>query len=194
MNGFDFKRLQRILLGVGVLAVAGLWIGEEMGLILVAPPPAPHVVEQRQAEAPAGLVLQGVIAGNDSAPGVAILAEAGKRPVLVPEGASFNEDLQVDRVLADRVILRQRGIATPIVLHLAPMSGGEAIPPAMSTSRNELPIGRDEIPPAPADRAPGTPIEALPANRVPAPSDASGPPPGPGLTGPALPGPSAAMH
>jgi hypothetical protein len=193
MNGFDFKRLQKILLSIGVLAVAGLWIGEEMGLILVATPPPHHVVEQ-QAEAPPGLVLQGVIAGNDSAPGVAILAETGKRPVLVPEGASFNEDLQVDRVLADRVILRQRGTATPIVLHLAPMAGGEAIAPAMSNSRNELSIGRDEIPPAPADRAPSVPIEALPANRVPAPSDASGPPPGTGLTGPALPGPTETAH
>jgi hypothetical protein len=194
MNGFDFKRLQKILLSIGVLTVAGLWIGEEMGLILVATPPVHHAVEQPHLEAPAGLVLQGVIAGNDSAPGVAILAETGKRPVLVPEGASFNDDLQVDRVLADRVILRQRGTATPIVLHLAPMAGGEAIPPAMSNSRNELSIGRDEIPPAPADRAPSVPIEALPANRVPAPSDASGPPPGTGLTGPALPGPTEAAR
>lgn len=194
MNGFDFKRLQKILLGIGVLAVSGLWIGEEMGLILVASPPAPRAVETWQAEAPAGLVLQGVIAGNDSAPGVAILAETGKRPVLVPEGASFNEDIRVDRVLADRVILRQRGVAAPVVLHLAPMSGGEAIAPAMSNSRNELSIGRDEIPPAPADRAPAVQIEALPANRAPAPSDASGPPPGPGLTGPALPGASPAAQ
>ena len=195
MNGFDFKRLQKILLTVGVLAVAGLWIGEETGLILVASPPTPHVVEPRHAEAPPGLALQGVIAGNDSAPGVAILAETGKRPVLVPEGASFNEDIQVDRVLADRVILRQRGVATPIVLHLTPLSGGEAIAPAMSSSRNELSGERDEIPPAPANRAPpSTQIEALPANRVPAPSDASGPPPGSGLTGPALPGASAAAQ
>lgn len=190
MNGFDFKRLQKILLSIGVLVVAGLWIGEETGWILVASPRPPGVVEASRVDAPAGLELQGVIAGNDSAPGVAILAEAGKRPVLVPEGASFNEDLQVDRVMADRVILRQRGAAAPIVLHLTPMAGGEAMAPAMNNTRNALPIEHDEIPPAPADRAPGAQREALPANRVPAPSDASGPPPGPGLIGPALPGPT----
>lgn len=180
MNGFDFKRLQKILLSLGVLVVSVLWIGEEMGLLLVVNPSTPQFIERPQADPPLGLVLQGVIIGNDSAPGVAILAETGKRPVLVPEGASFSEDILVDRVLADRVILLQRSTSTPIVLPLAPMAGGDAPTPPMTTSRNALSAQRDEPP--------------LPLNRIPPPADASGPSPGPGLSGPALPGPVAATR
>ena len=41
---------------------------------------------------------------------------------------------------------------------------------------------------------PSAPDPSVAQPPVPAAIDASGPPPGPGLTGPALPGPSAAMH
>ena len=79
-------------------------------------PPAPAA----PAPAPA---LQGVIAGSGSAPPVALLAEAGKRPVLVPEGASFGEDIRVERVMPDHVVLRRKGDSLPIALPLTTLPG-----------------------------------------------------------------------
>lgn len=192
MNGFDFNRVPRILLTLGVITVAGLWIAEEAGLLEIAPPAGAHPADLPLAiPLPTRIVLQGVIAGDRSTPGVAILAEAGRRPVLVPEGAAFNDDLRVERVLPDRVVLRQRSSGAPIVLPLSLMPGDVPVGPGMETGRGADPQWRDEIPPPPAERAPSATVEALPAERMPPPVDASGPPPGSGLTGPALPGPSA---
>ncbi len=192
MNGFDFSRLPRILLTVGVIAVAGLWIAEEAGLLEVAPP-----LDARSADLPLAtplpvrVVLQGVIAGDRNTPGVAILAEVGRRPVLVPEGAAFSEDLRVERVMPDRVVLRQRSSGAPIVLPLSLMPGDIPVSPGMEAGRASDPQWRDEIPPPPLERASSAPVEPLPTDRVPPAVDASGPPPGSGLTGPALPGPAA---
>lgn len=191
MNGFDFRRLPRILLTLGVIAVAGLWIAEEAGLLEIAPPAGAHSADLPLATPlPTRIVLQGVIAGDRNTPGVAILAEAGRRPVLVPEGAAFNDDLRVERVMPDRVVLSQRSSGAPIVLPLSLMPADVSANPGMEPGRSSDSLWRDEMPPPPVGRAPSTAVEALPAERMPPPVDASGPPPGSGLTGPALPGPS----
>lgn len=193
MNGFNFSRLPRILLTLGVMTVAGLWIAEEVGLLEVAEP-----ADARSADLPLAtplpvrVVLQGVIAGDRNTPGVAILAEAGRRPVLVPEGAAFSEDLRVERVMPDRVVLRQRSSGAPIVLPLSLMPGDVPISPGMEMGRATDPQWRDEIPPPPPlERTPSAAFEPLPTDRVAPAVDASGPPPGSALTGPALPGPAA---
>lgn len=131
------------------------------------------------------LTLQGVIAGSGSAPPVALLAEAGKRPVLVAEGSSFGEDIRVERVLPDRAVLRWRGSNAPIVVRLSPAGGSDG--PATNQASSSAP---DNLPQPPADAVAPRRDDALPAERVPAPSDASGLPPGPSLTGPALSGPA----
>lgn len=144
------------------------------------PPPRP-AAQSMPAAAPAGNpvaaavpapvpTLQGVIVGARSAP-VAVLAETGKAPQLVPEGGFYSSELRVEQVLSDRAVLRRQSDngAITLVLGAAPAALGEALaaPPAFATPVDELPLQ----PP------------------VPAAMDASGPPPGPGLTGPALPGP-----
>lgn len=144
MAGFDMVRLQRVLLGVGALVVIGLWTAEEFGILHVAPQPGSGSLQMLPP--PPGLVLQATIPASGAAPGMAILADGQHPPVLVPEGASFNEQLRVDRVLNDRVVLRHRGLDAPMVL----IAGGA---PSVA------------IPPAPA-RAPQP---AEPAVRVPAP-------------------------
>ena len=111
--------------------------------------------------------------------------------MLVPEGAAFNDDLRVERVMPDRVVLRQRSSGAPIVLPLSLMPGDVPVSPGMEPGRGSDPQWRDEIPAPPMERAPSATAEALPAERVPPPVDASGPPPGSGLTAPALPGPGA---
>ena len=139
------------------------------------PPPresmAGPVQPQPPSANPAALVpmLQGVIASAGSAP-VAVLAEAGKAPLLVPEGAFYSTELRVEQVLSDRAVLRRQHDNGAITVMLgavpAPLVEALAAPP------------------------PATPIDALPLQPpVPAAMDASGPSPGPGLTGPALPGP-----
>ena len=42
------------------------------------------------------------------------------------EGAYFNEDIRVERVLPDRVLLRLRGDAVPVVLPLSPQPAATA--------------------------------------------------------------------
>ena len=69
------------------------------------------------------LVLQGVIPGSGSAPGIAILAEVGKRPQLVQEGAPYNDDIRVERVMPDHVVLRRKGDSLPIALPLTVLPG-----------------------------------------------------------------------
>lgn len=115
MAGFNMVRLQRALLGLGALIVVGLWTAEEIGILHVAAP------QQGSASLPVlppppGLVLQATIPASGAAPGMAILADGNHPPVLVPEGAAFNDDLRVDRVLNDRVVLRHRGLDAPMVL------------------------------------------------------------------------------
>ena len=171
MNGLGSPRLLTI-----VIIVAG-------GLIACSPrdEPAPRPAPQAMpapaqattppapaAPAPAP-ALQGVIAGAGSA-AVAVLAEPGKAPLPVPEGSLYSSEFRVERVQPDHVVLRRQSDGTLITLvpGTTPAAPGEApAAPALVTPIGELPLQ----PP------------------VPAAIDASGPPPGPGLTGPALPGP-----
>ncbi|WP_374477893.1 hypothetical protein [Zoogloea sp.] len=137
MNAFDFSRLPRILLTLGVVTVAGLWIAEEAGWLKIATPMDALPTDPRVSEPlPVRVILQGVIAGDQSTPGIAILAEAGKRPLLVPEGAPFNDDLHVERVMPDRVVLRQRSSGAPIVLALSLMP--DDIPVSPGTEKGEV--------------------------------------------------------
>lgn len=128
MQGFDYDRIQRFVVIIGVAAVAALWLAEESGLLMVAPPVQKSML---QAASPDGvpltplsrLVLQGVIPGSGSAPGIAILAEVGKRPQLVQEGAPYNDDIRVERVMPDHVVLRRKGDSLPIALPLTVLPG-----------------------------------------------------------------------
>lgn len=159
-----------------LMAVAGSVTGCSSRDEPVPPPPRESMAGPAPAQptTPTALAapvpaLQGVIAGARSAP-VAVLAEAGKAPLLVPEGGFYNAELRVEQVLSDRAVLRRQSDngAITLMLGAAPAALGEALAtPAPATSVDELPLQ----PP------------------VPAAIDASGPPPGPGLTGPALPGP-----
>ncbi len=165
MTGFDYDRLQRIVVIVGIAVVAALWIAEDAGLILVASPALPAPAEAAPLPyAPGGrpaLVLQGIIAGNDAAPAVALLAESGKRPVLVPEGSSFNDDIRVERVLADRVLLRRRGDSAPVVLTLAPLAAVDGLVPAAPVDGlSPPPSGPDARVPAEAAGRPPLPAPA----------------------------------
>ena len=133
-----------------------------------AQPHQPQPTDSPALDAPVP-ALQGVIVGARSAP-VAVLAEAGKAPLLVPEGALYSTEFRVEQVLSDRAVLRRQSDngAITVMLGAAPAAPGEApAAPVLVTPTDELPLQ----PP------------------VPAAIDASGPPPGPGLTGPALPGP-----
>ena len=112
-----------------------------------------------QAPDDAHLTLQGVIAGSGSAPPVALLAEAGKRPVLVAEGSSFGEDIRVERVLPDRAVLRWRGSNAPIVVrHVA---GGwqrrARHQPDISSAQPPAPTAGGCGSPRPDDALPGRP-------------------------------------
>ena len=194
MKWLDYDHIQHIVVFVGLAAVLGLWAAEDAGLLPVAspyPPPGTASLPQLPGAVPTmpNLTLQGVIAGSGSAPAVAMLAEAGKRPVLVPEGTSFGEDIRVERVLPDRAVLRWRGSNAPIVVRLSPAGGGEL--PVTADNQNDAEGGP---PSPPADAVAPRRDEPLPAQRVPAPSDASGLPPGPSLTGPALTGPAGASQ
>ena len=133
MQGFDYVRIQRFVVIIGVAAVAALWLAEESGLLMVAPPVQKSML---QAASPDGvpltplsrLVLQGVIPGSGSAPGIAILAEVGKRPQLVQEGAPYNDDIRVERVMPDHVVLRRKGDSLPIALPLTVLPGVQKPP------------------------------------------------------------------
>lgn len=128
-------------------------------------PPAP-AAPAAPAPAPA---LQGVVTGAGAA-AVAVLAEPGKAPLLVPEGGLYSSEFRVEQVQPDHVVLRRQSDGTLITL----------VPGATPAAPGE----------APAEPTLVTPIGELPLQPpVPAAMDASGPPPGPGLTGPALPGP-----
>lgn len=138
MQGFDYDRIQRFVVIIGMVAVAALWLAEETGLLMVAPPaPKPTA----QAATPDGLplaplsrlVLQGVIPPSGTAPGIAILAEVGKPPHFVQEGTPYNADIIVERVLPDHVVLRRKGDGLPIALPLTVLPGVEQLdsaPPA----------------------------------------------------------------
>lgn len=189
MKWFNYDRIQRLVVFAGLAVVLGLWAAEDAGLLPVAPRSAPagETAPAARQPAPAGamphLTLQGVIAGSGSVPPLALLAEAGRRPVLVPEGASFGEDFRLERVFPDRAVLRWRGSEAPVVVPLTPAAGSDTL-----AERGQDAAGNP--PPPPADAVAPRRDDALPADRVPAPADASGPPPGSGLTGPALSGPA----
>ena len=79
-KGFDYDRIQRIVVIVGMAVVFGLWLAEEAGLIRTAAPRAstaipPSALPGLQSSAD-GLVVQGVIAGNRRVPGIGVLAPA----------------------------------------------------------------------------------------------------------------------
>lgn len=190
MKGFDYDYLQRIIVVAGLAVVLGLWAAEDAGLLpvtLQTPSSAATVLPSLPGAAPAlpGLVLQGVVPANAHEPAMALLGEAGGRPRLVQEGARFNEDIRLDRVLADRVVLHWRGSNAPVVVHLASI-GSDAPPPRPAPAPRADP---DRLPQPPAGMSAPRRDEALPSSRIPIPSDASGPQPGAGLTGPALSGP-----
>lgn len=131
--------------------------------------PAPPLAGSPTAPAALAPALQGVIVGAGSA-SVAVLAEVGKAALLVPEGGFYSSEYRVEQVLPDRAVLRRQSDNAEITVMLgaAPATVGDApAAPTLATPADELPLQ----PP------------------VPAAMDASGPPPGPGLTGPALPGP-----
>ena len=54
MQGFDYDRIQRFVVIIGVAAVAALWLAEETGLLMVAPPIQKSML---QAAAPDGVPL-----------------------------------------------------------------------------------------------------------------------------------------
>ena len=128
MQGFDYDRIQRFVVIIGVVAVAALWLAEESGLLMVAPPAQKTLLQAAAADGMpltplSRLVLQGVIPGSGSAPGIAILAEVGKQPQLVQEGFPYNEDIRVERVMPDHVVLRRKGDSLPIALPLTTLPG-----------------------------------------------------------------------
>lgn len=170
MNGFGFPCFLPLVAIVAASLIAACSPRDEpaprpAAASLPAPPPA------GSPAAPAAPVpaLQGVIVGTGSAP-VAVLAEAGKAALLVPEGGFYGTELRVEQVFSDRAVLRRQSdnAEVTVMLGAAPATVGDApAPPTLAIPADELPLQ----PP------------------VPAAMDASGPPPGPGLTGPALPGP-----
>lgn len=166
MNAFCFGRTSHILLALGVLTVAGLWIAEEAGWLKVAQQDGRvSAQEQLPVPLPVRVTLQGVIAGDESTPGIAILAEAGKRPLLVPEGASFNDDLQVEKVMPDHAVLRQRSSGVTIELPLSLMPGDVPVSLSMSEGQAVTSQWQDEHPaPTPGQEIPkaiNAPPEAL---------------------------------
>lgn len=149
MGGLDGIGMRNILLRIGVLVVAALWIAEDMGWIRLAgsetsmdadlPAPVPGAM---------GLVAQGVIVGHGKSAGIAMLSDNGGPPEAVSEGQAYHEHLRVERVLADRVILRQRDSNAPIVLAVVPpRTGGDAV---LTPATPVAPIGSTAAPPAEA--------------------------------------------
>ena len=149
MQGFDYDRIQRFVVIIGVVAVAALWLAEESGLLMVAPPAQKSM---QQAAASDGmpltplsrLVLQGVIPGAGTVPGIAILAEVGKQPQLVQEGAPYNDDIHVERVMPDHVVLRRKGDSLPIALPLTTLPG------VIAPDGHKPPARRPEAAPVPS--------------------------------------------
>lgn len=191
MKGFDYDYLQRIIVVAGLAVVLGLWAAEDAGLLpvtLQTPSSAATALPSLPGAAPVlpGLVLQGVVPASGGEPAMALLGEVGGHPRLVQEGARFNEDIRVDRILADRVVLHWRGSNAPVVVRLA-TAGVDTPPPQPAPAPRFDP---DHLPMPPAGMSAPRPDETLPATRVPMPIDASGPQPGNGLTGPALSGPA----
>lgn len=132
MSRFDYRRVLRVGVVAGALLAVGIWIVEEE-VPQVASPPAEFVVYDERpalysALQPGALPsLQGIIAGSDGAPGVAILAALVSGPSLVPEGELFNEDLRVERVRPDGVLLRRLSDNASVALILEP-SAENALP------------------------------------------------------------------
>ena len=132
MSRFDYRRVLRVGVVAGALLAVGIWIVEEE-VPQVASPPAEFVAYDERpalysALQPGALPsLQGIIAGSDGAPGVAILAALVSGPSLVPEGELFNEDLRVERVRPDGVLLRRLSDNASVALILEP-SAENALP------------------------------------------------------------------
>jgi len=132
MSRFDYRRVLRVGVVAGALLAVGIWIVEEE-VPQVASPPAEFVVYDERpalysALQPGALPsLQGIIAGSEGAPGVAILAALVSGPSLVPEGELFNEDLRVERVRPDGVLLRRLSDNASVALILEP-SAENALP------------------------------------------------------------------
>lgn len=169
MNGLGSPRLLPIVIIVAGGLIACSPRNEPAPRSALQAMPAPAQATPPPAPAAPAPALQGVVTGAGSA-AVAVLAEPGKAPLLVPEGGLYSSEFRVEQVQPDHVVLRRQSDGTLITLvpGTTPAAPGEApAAPALVTPIGELPLQ----PP------------------VPAAIDASGPPPGPGLTGPALPGP-----
>ena len=69
-------------------------------------------------------------------------------PLLVPEGASFNDDLQVEKVMPDHAVLRQRSSGVTIELPLSLMPGDVPVSLSMSEGQAVTTQWQDEHPPA----------------------------------------------
>lgn len=157
MGGLDGAGVRRILLRIGVVVVAALWIAEDMGWIHVAesgipldadlPSPVPTAM---------GLTVQSVMVGHGTSAGIAMLSDNGQPPEMVSEGQAYHDDLRIERVLADRVILRKRDNNAPIVLAVVPPRPmGDVVPPPVTPM---APIGSTptvEPPTGAAAAAPG---------------------------------------
>lgn len=169
MNGLGSPRLLPIVILVACGLVACSPRDEPAPRPALQVPPAPAQAAPPSAPVAPAPALQGVITGAGAA-AVAVLVEAGKAPLPVPEGSLYSSEFRVERVQPDHVVLRRQSDGTLITL----------VPGATPAAPGE----------APAEPTLVTPIGELPLQPpVPAAMDASGPPPGPGLTGPALPGP-----
>lgn len=147
MGRLDRATVQRVLLNVGIAVAVGLWIAEDAGWIRVfgAAAPVDEDLPAPVAEA-MGLVARGVIVGNGATPGLVILSSNGRPPEMVSEGQAYHEDLRVERVLADRVILRQRDDNAPIVLAVLPPAApsrtpGDAAPGPAASAPAASPAG-----------------------------------------------------
>ena len=170
MNGFGSQSFLSLVAIAAASLIAACSPRDQPAPRPAAPSlPAPALAESPAAPAAPVPALQGVIVGARSAP-VAVLAEAGKAALLVPEGGFYSSEYRVEQVLPDRAVLRRQSDNAEITV----MLGAEPAPVGDAPAPPALAIPADELPLQPP---------------VPAAMDASGPPPGPGLTGPALPGP-----
>lgn len=145
-----------------------------------------------QGTAPDRFTLHGIIGETAGHTGAALIADGSAPPQLISEGGAIRPGVRLERVLPDRVLLRLEGISAPVELTLSVAANSApdvlaspSLPQSLAAS------GESELPNPPRGSAPSVQPEVLPRDRVAAPIDASGPPPGVGLTGPALSGPAA---
>lgn len=153
--------------------------------------PAEHAQGADQTAAPNRFTLRGIISETAGHAGAALIADGSAPPQLISEGGAIRPGVRLERVLPDRVLLRLEGVTAPLELTLSVAANGTPdllAPPPLPQSL--VSSGESELPDPPRGSAPSVQPQVLPRDRVAAPIDASGPPPGAGLTGPALSGPT----